>query len=340
MVTNHTVQQCLCLSISTFVAFNWYPNNTCQLFYTFPITYKIQSMPNARLYFPKGIFPNVSQCCMPDLAFLLNKLNNGTRTYVNVTEPRNLLINNHGYLVTVEMQPAKLVRFDAKTLARINQIALPYSYVMTVGFSNNAYFAGVINGPILVIDSENLTVLNQVSESQIQNIRSIVFLENGRTMVTNTVDTSKINFFHRNSNSSFNYTFTYERSVSYPSPHGLTVYNDTSFYVTSYTNNSIYFYTTVANTGIWTEQLVVDAQSIRNISGGTFMTIDECGRYWFSLETSAVYIFDHSGSWIGNFSLGSGSIMDTLIADDYVMYFSDRRPNLGRIIRIDPNIDC
>lgn len=339
-ITNSTIHQCLCLSASSFVAFNWYPNNTCQLFYTFPITYKIQSMSNARIYFPQRIFPNVSQCCMPDLAFLLNKLSNGTRTYVNITDPRNLLIDAHGYLVTVEMQPPKLVRFDARTLAVVNRTTLPNSYAMTVTFANNAYFVGIINGPILVMNSGNLTILNQISSPQIQDIRSIIFLENGRTMVTNNGNNRTINFFRRNNNSSFNYTYAYQQLVSYPSPHGLTAYNDSLFYVTSYMNNTIYSYTIATNSGIWDEQRIVNAQPIRNISGGTFMTIDECGRYWFSLETSAVYIFDHLGSLAGIFSFGIAMIMDTLIADDYVMYFTDRRTNASRIIRIDPNIDC
>ena len=66
-VNYQTIQQCFCQSMPSFVAFNWYPNNTCQLFYTFPRTYKIQPTSGARLYFPRGIFPNASQCCMPDL---------------------------------------------------------------------------------------------------------------------------------------------------------------------------------------------------------------------------------------------------------------------------------
>jgi hypothetical protein len=58
---------------------------------------------------------------------------------------------------------------------------------------------------------------------------------------------------------------------------------------------------------------------IRNISGGTFMTVDECGRYWFSLETSVVYIFDNLGFLIGNLSFEGGMIMDILITANYVM---------------------
>ena len=64
---------------------------------------RIQSTPAARLYFPQQTFPNVSQCCIPDLAYFLDKLKNGTWTYANVTLPRNILLNKHGYWVTVEM---------------------------------------------------------------------------------------------------------------------------------------------------------------------------------------------------------------------------------------------
>ena len=51
IVTNYTIRRCICLYISSFVAFNWYPNNSCQLFYALPTTYTIQSTPNARLFF-------------------------------------------------------------------------------------------------------------------------------------------------------------------------------------------------------------------------------------------------------------------------------------------------
>jgi hypothetical protein len=110
------------MSIPSFVAFNSFPNNTCQLFYTFPITYKIQPTSQARLYFPQQIFPNASQCCMRDIAYLLDKLKNGTWSYVNVsTLIRKLLIDDNGYLVTVEAYPQNFYRFDASEFLRNEQ---------------------------------------------------------------------------------------------------------------------------------------------------------------------------------------------------------------------------
>jgi hypothetical protein len=40
-INNHTYQQCLCMSTLSFIGLNWFPNNTCQLFYSFSVTYEI-----------------------------------------------------------------------------------------------------------------------------------------------------------------------------------------------------------------------------------------------------------------------------------------------------------
>ncbi|CAF2748269.1 unnamed protein product [Rotaria sp. Silwood2] len=312
-ITNKTCEQCLCIATSIFVALNYFPNNTCQLFYTFPISYKIISTPQARLYFPQKIFPNATQCCMPNLGYLLDKLKNGTWTYVNVTSPRNILLDNNGYLVTVEMQPPKLDRFDPYNLTRISRTVIPGSNAMTVAFINNTYFIGLTNGPIVAFINESLTVPNFINSPYIQGIRD---------------------------NTSSYYTFAYQQLVYYPGVYGLTSYNNSYFYATSWTNNSVYSYSAAENNTSWIETRIIDASTIQNISGGTSVTIDECGRYWFSLETSVIQIFNSLGSWIGNFSLGSGLIMDTIVTDNYVMYLSDGLTSSGRIIRIDPHIEC
>jgi hypothetical protein len=156
-------------------------------------------------------------------------------------------------------------------------------------------------------------------------------------MVVTNINSGNIVFFDQNDNNSSNYTFAYQQSVNYIGVHGLTAYNDSYFFTTSYYTNAVYSYTAVKNSTSWIERLFIDATSLNNMPGGSFMTIDECVRYCFSLQTSTVYIFDIFGSLIGNFSLGSGLIIDTLITDNYVIYFSDLG---GRIIRIDPNIEC
>jgi hypothetical protein len=280
---------------------------------------------------------------MPDLNYLLGKLINGTWIYVNVTSPRNLVLNNNSYLVTVERNKLKVDRFIADNLTLTNRISIPNntnSNVMAVALSNNAYFAGLSNGTIVVIDSRNLSVLYNISSSYIQFLRGIIFLNNGRTMVITNLNDNLINVFYQANNSSLNYVFAYQQSVNYSQPHGLTVYNDSLFYAVSCTSNSVYSYSAVPNSTLWIERLVIDGSSIGNSSSGTFITIDDCGRYWFSLGTPVIQIFDSLGHWIGNFSLGTGMIFDILISNNYVMYFSDRDSSWSRIVRIDPHIQC
>jgi hypothetical protein len=289
------------------------------------------------------MFPNASQCCMPDLNYLLNKLTNGTWMYVNISNPRNLLLDNNGYLVTVQSHQPKLVRLDAQNLTLIDQTVISNatnSYVFALGFSNNIYFAGVDSGTIVAMDSGNLNVLYNINSPYVQNVRGIIFLNNGSTMVMSNVNNNTLNFFHRANNASLSYTFAYQQLVNYSKPHGLTGYNNSLFYAVSYTNNSVYSYSAVHNSTLWIERLVVNTNSIISNGNGTFVTIDECGRYWFSLETPVIKIFDSLGDWMGNFSLGSGMIFDTLITDNYVMYFSDNSANAGRLVRIDPHIQC
>jgi len=291
-VSNQTIHSCICLSLSSYVAFNWFSNNSCQLFHTFPIT--------------------------------------------------NLFIDNNGYLVTAELNPPKLDRFNAQDLSLIDKTNLSTygSYLMTVVYANNAYFAGFISGPITVIDSQSLLVLNNIVSTELNNMRSIIFLNNAQTMIVSLVDKNATIFFNRSSPGSFNYTFAYKQRTNYTGVHGLVAVNNTYFYSTSYPDKTVYSYSAVANSTQWTETLVLNTSSVYNATGGTFVTIDECGRFWYSFEMPAVYIFDKSGILLGNLSVSNGQIMDTLITDNYVMYFSDRGNAPDQIIRIDPHIQC
>ena len=164
-------------------------------------------------------------------------------------------------------------------------------------------------------------------------------LNNGNTMVVASDNNNALLFFNRSNSTPLEYSFSYQISVDYSSPHGFLRVNDTFFYVTSYTNNSIYSYTAdSSNSTSWTQTLLVDATPVTNTSGGTHLRIDECDRRWFSLQTNGIMIYDNQWNLIGNFSLTNSSLFDILITDNYVMYFSDNKS--GRIIRIDPNINC
>ncbi|UJR34263.1 hypothetical protein I4U23_021667 [Adineta vaga] len=279
--------------MSNYLAFNCFSNKTCQMFDTFPIRYKYQSTSNARLYFPQRIFPNKSLCCMPDLSYLLNKLRNGTQSYVNVPTMRNIITDNHGYIVTVISQSPALLRYDPQNLTLISRTSISRSDLMALTFFNNTYFIGFMKNSILVIDSNNLTILNTINSSSIQGLRA----------------------------------------------HGLITYNSSRFCASSWTTSLVYCYDALENSTTWAETFVFNSSTIRSGIYGPFVTIDECDRYWFPSYTSFAFIFDSSGSFLGNFSLPTAVLFDILITDNYIMYFVDYS-SYSRIIRIDRHIDC
>ena len=87
---NGTCDECKCKvfgdnDTTNNVALNCFPNNTCQLFSSFPPSYKLQYSATARLYFRRGIFANASQCCMPNITELVDRLKNTTPTVVQLS---------------------------------------------------------------------------------------------------------------------------------------------------------------------------------------------------------------------------------------------------------------
>ena len=159
-------------------------------------------------------------------------------------------------------------------------------------------------------------------------------------MLVSNIRYNTINLFHRTNNGSFNYTLIGQQSVGYIGLHGLTVFNDSLFYATSYYGNVVYSYSATLNGSSWNEKLFIDGNSAGYMYGTAFVAIDECDRYWVSSDVSTVYIFDRSGSLIGSLNINNTAILDTLIGDNYVMYFSGHQTNWIGIIRIDPDIQC
>ena len=195
LVNNQTCDQCLCTAVCAYPALNCFPNNTCQFFSTVPRTYSVQTMSQARLYFTQQILPNVSSCCMPDLNLVLDKLRNATPIYINVS-PRCLAFDNHGYVVTSELTTGPyLYRFDATNLNRISQTVIPASAaLLNMAFYNDVYYVGMSTHTIVMIDSNSLTVINNITSSNINGPRDIMVLNSGRTMVVASSTNGKLIF--------------------------------------------------------------------------------------------------------------------------------------------------
>lgn len=337
IITNRTCLECLCMNVSSQLLLNCFPNNTCQFFSNFPRTYKIQPMSNATLYFPQAIFPEASQCCMPNLTDLLDKLKTATPTYAKIFSPRCLFIDNHGYLVTISRTNSSIVRFNTTDLTMIDSTSGLFTNAFTLEYYNGDYYIGT-NDRIVVVDSSTLTVHNNITSVFLNNTRDMMFLDNGNTLVVASTQNGRLLFFNRSDNFSTNYDFNDQQLVHYLTPHGLFRVNDRFFYTTSWGNNTVYSYSAVENTTQWDESLFINAASMLPSGSGSHITVDECGRWWFTLFSHGLRIFDDEGVFLDNMTLTNSSIFDTLITENYIFYFSDGLSN--RIIRIDPSIEC
>lgn len=345
IITNSTCIQCLCNASSSNLILNCFFNNTCQFFFNFPLRYNIQQLTNASLYFPQGIFPNASQCCMPNLTDLLYKIQTATPIYGSVLGSRCLALDNHGYVVTLSQTNSSIVRFNSTTMALIDNTIGLFSGPTNLKYYNEAYYVGS-NNYILVINSNNLTIQNNITSVNINAPRDMMFLNNGNIFVAVSTGNSLYIFFNQSSNLSTNYYPMYQQQLNYIYPHGLVYINDTFFYGTSWNNNTVYSYTAVQNSTQWNQNstqwnqnLVINAAPWAPTASGNHITIDECGRFWYSLGNYGLVIFDSQGVFLANMTIAvNSSIFDTIITDNYIFYLSDT--GLQRIIRIDPNIQC
>lgn len=272
LILNKTFDQCLCISSLSYVGLNCFSNRTCELFLTFPPVYRIKVTQGARLYFPQQLLPNTSQCCMPNINYLLNKLKLASLTSVNVPSPRDIVIDNYGYLATVEMKSNYLDRFDPKNLTRISQTTIQISSSRTIGYNNGAFFVASNNNSMIIINSENLTTLSYVTLRFVNGSRNIMFLDDGQTMVISSIGNNYLVFFNRTNVSPIEYTFAFYQLINYSSPHGLWRVNDSFFYATSYDSNSICSFGRFNS--LWKESFVFSAPKVGNNTGVTHLTID------------------------------------------------------------------
>jgi hypothetical protein len=334
---NGTCNECLCMSPFSYSAINCYPNNTCQLFSTFPVSYQIETTPGGRLYFPQQLFPNASQCCMPDINYLLNKLRMATIISINVSNPRDAVIDDYGYLVTVEMYTNKLDRFNPINLSKINSVPLPNTQQMSIVYFQDAYYIAPHSSAMTVIDSDNLTVLTSIP-TQIIGIPGIIFLDDGQTMVVTDLAGNRVAFFNRTSLVPIQYNISFYQATNFSGPHGMWRVNDSFFYVTSYAEKSLYSFRATGIYNQWTPTLVLPSMNTNGQGGAARVTIDECGRFWSTFEINTIFIHDQEGQYLGNWTLPNSTIFDIKIMDNYLIYLTDSNSN--KTMRVDPGFQC
>ncbi|UJR32598.1 hypothetical protein I4U23_020058 [Adineta vaga] len=338
LIINISCNQCLCYSKLSYPVLNCFSNNSCQFFPEFPLTYRIKQIIDARLYFPQRIFQNISQGCIPNTDTLLNKLIWSSMTTANISNPSELLIDDYGYISTIDKSLDTFSRFNITNLKLMNSIGIDTSSVMAIAYDNGFYYIKAYTTPLVIINSTSLTIVNNISLTSVNRARGIIFLKNGQIMVVSSYGTNSLVFFNRSNTSPINYIFISNQLINCSGPYGMWRVNDSFFYVTSYNNYSLYSYSDPIN-GLWKETFLFTVSNINNSNGVPHVTVDNGNRLWISLGTQTIYIYNQQGNILGNYTMPSNSkIADIKILANYVMYFSD--VGMNRIIRIDPNISC
>jgi hypothetical protein len=337
--TNLSSQECLCSAMKmNSMAINYYTRNrTCDLFAQFPINYRLDPTRNARLYFPQGKFPNASYCCMPDWNQRYVKLITATKKSVNVNKPRCLVIDNHGYLVTVEDHGNYLNRFEALNLTLIDRTLISNVGSMNLVYHREKFFISQDDNTILIIDSNNLTTIKTISSLEIYDPRDIIFLRDGQLMIVASAGNNCLVFFNRSASSHNNYTFISKQVTPFSEPHGIWYVNDSFFYVTSWSENTIYSYAFNAGAS-WTVNLIIETLPLTFAGSGSHLFIDECQRSWFSINNYGIFIHDYRRRPLGILTVTAGGAFDSLLVNNYILYVADNI--VGKIIRLDPHITC
>ena len=337
-VSNASCDQCLCSAFANSpAAVNCFSNNTCQLFSYVPTSYQLQTDAASILYFTGTSLPSPSQCCMPNTTLLIQKLQNAAIQSVNLSSPRCLVIDDHGFLVTVQEIGSNLSRFNPHNLSLIDSTTFSGYFMENIAYHQGAYFISTQNNSILIINSNNLTLINKIAASGLDRVRDMMFLKDGQTMVVASANNRMLSFFNRSSISPRNYTHMSNLTTSFSAPHGLTYVNDTFFYATSWDLRSIYSF--ASSDGVtWNETLFVNATSMSSNRWGAHVMIDDCQRRWFSTSDKGLLIYNSQGQLLETFNSTWNGIFDAIFLDNYVMLLSDRIAN--KTIRLDPQIQC
>jgi len=208
---NRSCQECLCqeviLNNSSNLALNCFQNGTCQIFQTFPLSYNITSSPGSQLYFLQSRFPNPSMCCMPNITELLTRLQSAAPIIMNL--PFNPAA--FGYDPT-DPYVAAVIGWDLPIIYWFNPFTMEFirnstgNASLTLALHNNRTFTALGGTPTVYIrDSQTSDYLAQFSYPSLEQVRKIIFINNGQTAIIPTQTNNTLTFFNVSSPLTFIY---------------------------------------------------------------------------------------------------------------------------------------
>ena len=208
---NGTCDECLCKvfrdsSTANSVALNCFANHTCQLFSTFPVSYKVQPFVGAQLYFLRGIFPNKSQCCMPNMTDLLLRLKISTPFVVTLSfDPGSFGYDeaNPNEAVVLGGSSGQLYWFSPIDMTSLrNQTSDNRD---AIALHNHSIFTGKDGDPAIhVLDESNLAPVANIPCPSFWQLRKFIFLNNGQTIAVTTQFNQSVTFVNVQSSTQYN----------------------------------------------------------------------------------------------------------------------------------------
>lgn len=204
---NSSCEECLCQSLysSDYLLLNCLQNRTCQLFPSFPLSYKIKSSNGSRVYFLRNQFPNASQCCMPNITELLIRLRNNTPTTINLgfqpgafgydkAKPFEAAVAGFGAPI--------LYWFNPITTTSLRNFTIPNSYSLTV--YKNQTLTAVPGIPLINIrDSQTNNYLGNISYRSLDQVRKLAFINHDQTLIVPTQNYFSLTVFNINTANHF-----------------------------------------------------------------------------------------------------------------------------------------
>ena len=196
---NGTCDACVCQAfrdntLANNVALNCFPNNTCQVFPSFPPSYKLQPLATAQLYFLRGIFPNASRCCMPNVTEIVSRLMNTTPTVVQLS----FTLASIGYdearpdrAVAIGWSTENLYWFNPWNMSSIkNQTINGHA---TIALHNNSIFSANDNSTtVIVLNEQTLASVTNITYPSLSKVRKFLFMNNSRTIMATTKQNTSV----------------------------------------------------------------------------------------------------------------------------------------------------
>jgi hypothetical protein len=259
-----------------------------------------------------------------DTNWLISRLNTTAPKVISVQNPRCLILDTFGYLLTLEAVSGTtfMNRYDRTNLDLIQHIALQmlYTSIGMLSYFNGMIFISPNYNNISIFDHVNFTLLGVINCGlNIIQPRDIIYIENQKMLIITSQST--LTLFFVQFNSPTNYTCL--NSLALPGqPQGLLKVDDTFFYMAMSDNKCVYSFH--FDGVVWIRSLFVNVTQTVGSSSIYLghVHIDDLERRWVVVVGFGLIIYDEWGSFLGMWKFGNQPY-DIYISNDYRLIVSD-----------------